>query len=174
MQFRNLRDRIVAFEHYRGADGVKCACCGEDEFSFLTLDHVDGGGNTERAKLFGDRFQCGHHMYRKLRLTGYPPGYQLLCMNCQVGRRDNGGVCPHQANHLSGTELLAEFDRLRVGWGNVGMTETEEYKAAYANIMRKGKATRSVGVTVAVEQERQRRLDRVSFQNERQIRSSAN
>jgi hypothetical protein len=54
-----------------------------------------------------------------LRLKGYPQGYQVLCMNCQVGRRDNGGVCPHQSRRMDGEELLLEFDKLRVGQRNL-------------------------------------------------------
>ncbi len=137
MQHRNLVDRIRAFTHY---GGLKCACCGENEFSFLSLDHVGGDGNMERAKLFGNRYQGGHHIYRALRLKGYPPGYQVLCMNCQVGRRDNRGICPHKSRRMNGEELLLEFEKLRVGWGNIAATQTEIYMAAFANVMRKGKA----------------------------------
>jgi len=137
MQHRNLVDRIRAFKHY---GGLRCICCGEGEFSFLSLDHVSGAGNLERAKLFGDRYQGGHHIYRALRLKGYPQGYQVLCMNCQVGRRDNGGVCPHQSRRMDGEELLLEFDKLRVGQGKIEATQTETYITALANVMRKGKA----------------------------------
>ena len=94
IKHRNLRDRVLAFEHYGGS---KCACCLETEFSFLSLDHKDGKGNLHRRELFGNKFIAGHHMYRKLRELHFPEGFQVLCMNCQVGRRDNGGVCrvPH-------------------------------------------------------------------------------
>ena len=40
MLHRNLRERLRALEHY---GGPKCACCGEIEFSFLSLDHIDDG-----------------------------------------------------------------------------------------------------------------------------------
>jgi hypothetical protein len=141
MLYRNLRERIRAFQHY---GGLKCACCGEDEFSFLSLDHLDeGAGNTERMELFGKKYQGGHHFYRSLRLRGYPAGYQVLCMNCQVGRRDNGGVCPHESQPLAGEELLAEFEKLRVGWGNLAATESETYKTALANVIRRARASPS-------------------------------
>jgi hypothetical protein len=74
---------------------------------------------------------------RKLRSLEFPEGFQVLCMNCQVGRRDNGGVYPHKRKALAGPELLKEFDKLRVGRGNIGATMREEYKAALANVMRK-------------------------------------
>jgi hypothetical protein len=28
--------------------------------------------------------------------NGFPPGYQVLCMNCNHGKRMNNGVCPHK------------------------------------------------------------------------------
>lgn len=135
IKHRNIKDRIDALEHY---GGLKCACCGEAEFSFLSLDHiVDGAGSGHRRELFGSKFIAGHHMYRKLRSLEFPEGFQVLCMNCQVGRRDNGGVCPHKRKALAGPELLKEFDKLRVGRGNIGATMGEEYNAALANVMRK-------------------------------------
>jgi hypothetical protein len=100
IKHRNLSDRIEALERY---GGLKCACCGEEEFSFPSPDHIiDGKGSPHRTLLFGSKFIAGHHMCLKLRLLGFPEGFQVLCMNCQVGRRDNGGVCPHQRAALSG------------------------------------------------------------------------
>ena len=72
----------------------------------------------------------------QLRVQGFPDGFQVLCMNCQVGRRDNGGVCPHKQRVLNGPLLLQEFNKLRVGWGNTQATESEDYKAALATVMR--------------------------------------
>jgi len=76
---RNLRDRILALEHY---GGLKCACCGEEEFSFLSLDHiVDGMGSSHGRDLFGSGSVAGNHMYRKPRLQGFPDGFRVPCMN---------------------------------------------------------------------------------------------
>jgi hypothetical protein len=41
---------------------------------------------------------------------------------------------------MDGEELLLEFDKLRVGQGNIEATLTETYITALANVMRKGKA----------------------------------
>jgi hypothetical protein len=112
MQHRSLRDRIRTFEAY---GGLKCACCGEEEWCFLTLDHIEGGGNTERFAFFKNKYIAGHHMARELRLRGFPPGYQVLCMNCNFGRRMNGGICPHAKKPLDAHERLAEFEKLRIG-----------------------------------------------------------
>ena len=74
--------------------GYKCACCGETEVMFLTIDHVNNDGNVERkAGLYRGN---GTAFYQWLRKQGFPDGYQVLCMNCNVGKHKNGGVCPHQ------------------------------------------------------------------------------
>lgn len=74
--------------------GYRCACCGETEKSFLTIDHMNNDGAKMRKE--------GTHnhtskLYRWLKDHGYPKGYQVLCMNCQVGKLRNNGICPHQA-----------------------------------------------------------------------------
>lgn len=87
---RNLlsRDmRIAAFEAYGGA----CACCGDKEPRFLTLDHIGGGGNWHRAVL------SGRDMYRWAIKNNFPKSLRLLCMNCNWVTR-NGDTCPHQIN----------------------------------------------------------------------------
>lgn len=62
---------------------------------FLTLDHIDNDGGEFRKKELGRRTAAGIHTYRWLKRNGYPDGIQVLCMNCQHGKRMNGGVCPH-------------------------------------------------------------------------------
>jgi hypothetical protein len=74
--------------------GVQCACCGEGRPEFLTIDHINGEGNKHRIKLFGTR-QSGHRFYRKLRVLGFPPGFQTLCWNCNMAK-SHYGVCPHK------------------------------------------------------------------------------
>jgi hypothetical protein len=71
MRDRNIRERLAILETYGGA---KCACCGEIEESFLSLDHIDQNGAAERVAFFKNKYIAGHHMYRELRLRGYPPG----------------------------------------------------------------------------------------------------
>jgi hypothetical protein len=69
--------------------GYRCACCGEEEKAFLTIDHINGGGSKHRKEIGQSNF------YRWLRDNGYPPGFQVLCMNCQWGKK-NCGICPHK------------------------------------------------------------------------------
>ena len=73
--------------------GPKCACCGETEPLFLTIDHVRSDGAAHRraiGSLGGARF------YKWLRDREWPEGFQVLCMNCNHGRHRNKGICPHK------------------------------------------------------------------------------
>jgi hypothetical protein len=72
--------------------GGKCVCCGETEIVFLTVDHIEGGGNDHRRQLGGS----SQNLYRWLIKKGFPDGFQVLCFNCNQGKHVNGGVCPHQ------------------------------------------------------------------------------
>lgn len=84
---RAYGDRIRE-EGYAALGGC-CACCGETEPAFLTVDHVNG-------RTPEDSFGSQLHMLLWLRKEGYPEGYRLLCFNCNCGRERNGGVCPHE------------------------------------------------------------------------------
>lgn len=79
-----LKDKVFA-----AYGGYVCACCSETEPSFLSIDHINGGGCQHRKEIGGGR------MYYWLRDQGFPPGFQVLCMNCQYGRKNNKGICPH-------------------------------------------------------------------------------
>jgi hypothetical protein len=85
------RERLRA-ETFAAYGGAVCACCGETIERFLTLDHIYGGGNDERREAKCD----GLTFYNWLKKQGYPPGYQVLCFNCNCGRHHNGGICPHK------------------------------------------------------------------------------
>ncbi len=67
-----------------------CVCCGDTHIEFLCLDHINGGGNKER-KIHGGTM--GLRKY--LRKNNYPPGYRVLCQNCNssIG---SFGYCPHK------------------------------------------------------------------------------
>lgn len=83
---KGARDEAIA--HYSATDPPQCSCCGESEPAFLVLDHIDGGGNQERRKY-------GRRLFIRLRNLGYPPGYQVLCWNCNSAKYYQG-QCPHQ------------------------------------------------------------------------------
>lgn len=93
---RSKRARIkeAVFAAY---GGYRCACCGETEKAFLTLDHIANDGASNRRKIAGKRHAAGYTTYDWLVKNGFPAGYQVLCMNCNFGKRMNAGVCPHLA-----------------------------------------------------------------------------
>lgn len=79
--------------------GNVCACCGETEAKFLTLDHIDNKGSEFRKAVYKGNKKgntAGYHTYYWLARNGFPSGYQVLCMNCNYGKRMNNGVCPHK------------------------------------------------------------------------------
>lgn len=79
---------------YAAYGGFRCNCCGETERMFLSIDHVHNDGAKERKS--GIYKSGGTGFYLWLRKSGFPQGYQVLCMNCQFGKHKNGGVFPHQ------------------------------------------------------------------------------
>ncbi len=88
------RKRILA--HY----GNKCVCCGEIERMFLSLDHINGGGNEHRRQIGNNpNNRCGSsstQFYKWVEKNGYPDILQILCHNCNMGKHLNSGVCPHK------------------------------------------------------------------------------
>lgn len=89
-QKRRYRLRVV-HETFAAYGGPICVCCGETEISFLTLDHINGDGAEHRRSIGRARF------YELLKKQGYPNDkpLQVLCWNCQWGRRKNT-ICPHE------------------------------------------------------------------------------
>jgi hypothetical protein len=79
---RRLKEAIIS------AYGGKCACCGEADSRFLTVDHVQNDGAEERR-------QIGHwNILANIRRQGFPDRYQLLCYNCNCAKGVYGS-CPH-------------------------------------------------------------------------------
>jgi len=79
------------------AYGGVCACCGEKEIKFLTIDHINGGGRDHRKKFVGyDYVTSGAPFYSALKRAGWPSteGLQVLCWNCNVAKF-HYGMCPH-------------------------------------------------------------------------------
>ena len=84
-RLRNEERRQQVIAHY----GDHCACCGEREFGFLCIDHVDGGGNEHRKSI-------NHaNMYAWLINNNFPSGFQTLCHNCNMAK-GLYGTCPHE------------------------------------------------------------------------------
>lgn len=85
-----LQLKRTVFQAY---GGPICSCCGEKEFFFLSMDHIEGGGNKHRKSIGRAR------IYRWLKAQNYPSGFQVLCFNCNLAKGFYGH-CPHDiVNH---------------------------------------------------------------------------
>jgi hypothetical protein len=73
------------------AYGGACACCGEDTYEFLTLEHKNRDGAAHRAAVGN----TAHAVLLDLQKRNWPKDdYELLCFNCN--RASWLGVCPHR------------------------------------------------------------------------------
>lgn len=88
---KRYRDKLKAIVY--AAYGNRCACCGEAEVRFLSIDHVDNDGFINRKAGFDN---CTTSLMGRIKREGFPPSFQLLCMNCNHGKSRNNGVCPHK------------------------------------------------------------------------------
>jgi hypothetical protein len=78
--------------HYSGGSFV-CACCGQSERDFLTIDHVDGQGNRMARELGVPR--GGSELYRWLVRNQFPSGFAVLCANFNSSKGKHG-LCVHK------------------------------------------------------------------------------
>lgn len=106
-----MRIKEAVFAAY---GGYKCACCGETEKLILTIDHVNNDGAAHRRSITGKRNSAGYHTYKWLVKNGFPKGYQVLCMNCNHGKRMNNGVCPHQVRCNDQSKDVESSDSKRI------------------------------------------------------------
>lgn len=92
--------RLAALKAYSPDGMPRCACknCPEHKnphVGFLEVDHIDGDGSEHRR----EQVKCSMALLTWLRRHNYPPGYQILCANCN---RHKGGTpasewrCPHE------------------------------------------------------------------------------
>lgn len=90
MSAKRLSNKMLVLETY---GGPKCVCCGEKEPVFLTVDHIHGNGSAHRNKVTNGF--SGSPFYRWLIRQGFPPGFQVLCHNCNHAKHILG-ECPHR------------------------------------------------------------------------------
>ena len=88
-------EKMEVLRHYSG-DPPHCQCqygCPETLIQFLSIDHINNDGAKHRKSIF--KRSRGGQMYHWLIVHNFPPGFQVLCHNCNFGKHINGGICPH-------------------------------------------------------------------------------
>lgn len=81
--------KLLVFNYY----GSICICCNEANTTFLTVDHINNDGAAHRR---GMKSTTGAtDIYLWLIKNNFPADFQILCWNCNEGKRLNNGICPH-------------------------------------------------------------------------------
>lgn len=86
-KFTHDRLKQQVYSHY----GAGCTCCGETTSAFLSIDHINNDGAQQRRQMGRGR----DVLYRWIINNNFPSSFQILCMNCQWGKRKLG-TCPHK------------------------------------------------------------------------------
>lgn len=73
---RHRMRRSAVIFHY----GNQCNQCGEDDYTKLTIDHINGGGNAHRKEM---KTNIVDYLYNHLIDKD---GYQILCFNCNCSK----------------------------------------------------------------------------------------
>jgi hypothetical protein len=92
MRERDHQKKLQVLAHY----GRICQCCSEGREEFLSIDHINGDGAKHRKEIGGN----GSGLYWWLVKNNFPPGFQVLCFNCNISK-GLFGYCPHQKENSS-------------------------------------------------------------------------
>lgn len=83
---KNRLAKLEVVSHYGG----RCNCCGELNIFFLCVDHINNDGNEHRKTV-----PNGSKFYTWIIKNDFPDYLQILCYNCNQGKRFTG-ICPHK------------------------------------------------------------------------------
>lgn len=92
---KNKLYRLKARQEVISKYGGKCNCCGESNFLFLVIDHINNDGFIERKALYGAPSGSGTAWLLRLRRSPVREDLQVLCYNCNSGKA-HFGECPHK------------------------------------------------------------------------------
>lgn len=88
--------------------GEKCPC-GIENIEFLTIDHINNDGKNDR-KIWQNKVANIHTWLKK---NKYPPGYQILCGNCnlkkEIERRRTNNSPTWKRNQLAKMDVLNRY-----------------------------------------------------------------
>lgn len=82
--------KMIIFNHYTGGK-MQCMCecgCNVSHLKLLTIDHINSDGINDRPMYKGNK------LLESIIERGFPPIYQILCYNCNLGRARNNRICP--------------------------------------------------------------------------------
>lgn len=85
---RHKETKLMVLKHY----GNKCKCCGETQYEFLSIDHINNDGAKHRKQIAqegGIRDICVWIIKHN-----FPNFLQILCYNCNCAKQF-AGYCPH-------------------------------------------------------------------------------
>lgn len=71
------------------AYGGECLCCGEKDWHFLSLDHINNDGAKHRREVGASG------VYKWAIDNKFPPTLRILCFNCNMARAFYKN-CPHE------------------------------------------------------------------------------
>ena len=95
------RHAAVKLEVLDAYGGPVCGGCGETEVAVLQMDHINGGGNKHAAEIGNGNIASGRgKMYKWLRDNNFPPGFRVLCSNCNI-RAARGIPFPNESSSQS-------------------------------------------------------------------------
>lgn len=120
--------RCTVILHY--SPESRCACCGQQDIRFLTIDHMDDDGETWRSA----HGASGATLYRWIIDNGFPKNLQILCFSCNSGRYLNGGVCPHKDDNFP---VMAAVPEERLAIYMAGLSPQERGVALAKTVPRK-------------------------------------
>lgn len=110
-QTKDAAERVADKQHAHAKLGGCCQCChpweSEWRYDFLQIDHMNGNGGEERRSGRDDK---GAGLCKQLIKRDFPPGYQLLCANCNsaMGLRKGKkkrNLCPHEIERREAAKL---------------------------------------------------------------------
>src|SRR6267142_1842586 len=75
MRNKRIAAKREAMEAY---GGCKCRRCGIKDIDVLCIDHIKDNGKAHRITMNASK------LYGWLKKHGFPPGFQVLCANCNL------------------------------------------------------------------------------------------
>lgn len=75
---RRFKDDIFKSKIFNKYGGAFCANCNDTNIRALHIDHIEGNGNKHRKRIN----KVGRDFYKWIIDNDYPPGYRVLCANC--------------------------------------------------------------------------------------------